>query len=274
MTGTMVTDARSLLAGTRNHDGGFGARAGQPSEAEPTALAALALDDERASAWLAGHQRPDGSFAVEAGPYVNDSATALAALALGSGPEGERALDHLESTRARRVPSTDAIPIAPSAIGWAWATGTSSWVEPTARALWALRVARPTSAAAEDAVAFLRDRETVGGGWNYGNRVVLDEELPPFAQSTAVALIGLRGSDAELEARGLGALRRLWPVESAGGLSLATALAAFRIHDEAAEADAVRAVLEDLVDATRLQDDVVSLGWAALAIGDGLMGVR
>jgi hypothetical protein len=35
----------------------------------------------------------------------------------------------------------------------------------------------------------------------------------------------------------------------------------------------VRAVLEDLVDATRLRDDVVSLGWAALAMDDGLTGV-
>jgi hypothetical protein len=273
MTGTMVTDARSLLADSRNRDGGFGARAEQPSEAEPTALAALALDDEGARAWLAEHQRLDGSLAIDAGPYVNDSATALAALALGPGAERERALDHLESTRARRVASSDAIPIAPSAVGWPWATGTASWVEPTARALWALRVARPGSSAASDAVALLRDREAPEGGWNYGNRVVLGEELPPFAQTTAIALIGLRGSDAELEARGLAALRRLWPVESAGGLSLATALAAFRLHDATTDADAVRAALQGLMDATRLRDDVVSLGWAALAMGESLEGV-
>jgi hypothetical protein len=269
MTGTMVTDARELLDNSRNPDGGFGARAGQTSEPEPTALAALALDDGPARAWLAEHQRPDGSFAIDAGPFVNDSATPLAALALGPGVQRERAIDHLETTKARRVGSSDAIPIDPSAVGWGWATGTASWVEPTARALWAFRVARPASSAAREAVALLRDRESLGGGWNYGNRTVLGEELAPFAQTTAIALIGLRGSDAELEARGLSALRRLWPVESAGGLSLATALAAFRLLD-AADADAVRVALEDLVDATRLRDDVVSLGWAALALGDGL----
>jgi len=272
MTGTMVTDARSLLARSRNPDGGFGARAGQTSEAEPTALAALALDDEHARAWLAEHQRQDGSFSIVAGPYVNDSATALAALALGPGPERERALDHLEVTKARRVRSSDAIPIDPSAVGWGWATRTASWVEPTARALWAIRVARPASAAASDAVALLRDRESVGGGWNYGNRVVLGEELRPFAQTTAIALIGLQGFDSQLEGRGLSALRRLWPLESAGGLSLATALAAFRVHDEATDADAVRTALGSLVRATRLQDDVVSLGWAALSTSSELPG--
>jgi hypothetical protein len=274
MTRRMVVDAPTLLARSRNPDGGFGARAGQPSEAEPTALAALALDDAVARTWLAEHQREDGSFSIDAGPYVNDSATALSALALGLGPERERALDHLESTRAGRVRSSDAIPIDPAAVGWAWAVGTASWVEPTARALWALRVARPSSPAVPEAVALLRDRESAGGGWNYGNRLVLGEELPPFAQTTAIALIGLRGFDPALEDRGLSALRRLWPVESAGGLSLATALAAFRVRGAREDAEPVRAALEELVRATRLRGDVVSLGWAALAMSAGLPGAE
>ena len=84
-----------------------------------------------------------------------------------------------------------------------------------------------------DAVAFLRDREAVGGGWNYGNRIVLDEALPPFAQTTAVALIGLRDLDRDLEERALAALRRLWRVESEGGLTLAMTVAAFRIRRRA-----------------------------------------
>jgi hypothetical protein len=268
----MVTDAASLLARGRNLDGGFGARVGQASEAEPTALAALALDDADARGWLAANQRPDGSFSIDAGPYVNDSATALGALALRPGPERERALDHLEASRARHVRSTQAIPIDPSVVGWGWASGTASWVEPTARALWTLRIARPSSAVVPDAVALLRDRESVGGGWNYGNRLVLGEHLPPFAQTTAIAMIGLRGFDPDLEARGLSALRRLWAVESKGGLSLATSLAAFRIHD-VAQADAVRSALERLLRETRFQDDVVALGWAALAMSDRLPGV-
>jgi hypothetical protein len=261
----MPVDAASLLDRHRNADGGFGPRAGQPSEPEPTALAALSLHDPGAKRWLAEHQREDGSFTIDAGAYVNDSATGLAALALDPGPERELALDYLESSRAHRVESTAATPIDASAIGWAWARGTASWVEPTARTLWALRVTRPSSPQVVDAVALLRDRESVGGGWNYGNRVVLGEDLPPFAQTTAIALIGLSGQDPDLEARGVGTLRRLWRIESAGGLSLATTLVAFRVHGVAT--DAVRFALERLVSTTMLLEDVVALGWAALALG-------
>ncbi len=269
----MPVDATSLVARLRNADGGFAPRRGQPSEPEPTALAALALGDAGARTWLAERQREDGSFSTDVGPYVNDSATGLGALALGPGAERERALDYLESARASRVESTDAIPIDDSAIGWGWARETASWVEPTARALWALRVARPASAGIADAVNLLRDRESVGGGWNYGNREVLGEDLPPFVQTTAIALVGLSGLDRDLETRGLSTLRRIWRQESAGGLSLATALAAFRTHGASADADAVRIELERLIATTGLLGDGVALTWAALASGRGLAAV-
>ena len=271
----MSGGSTDLLARSRNADGGFGPRAGARSEPEPTAIAALALDDDDdARAWLLDHQAVDGSWSLDVGPFVNDSATALGALALGPGPERERAVDHVESTRARRVDSTDAIPIDASAIGWAWATGTSSWVEPTARALWTLRLLRPSSPSIGDAVALLRDRECRSGGWNYGNRIVLGEELPPFAETTAVALIGLRDLDDELEARGLDALRRLSRIESSGGLSLATALAAFRIHGSNEDAQRTRGALTDLVNRTGLLGDTVALGWASLASGSRLPGAE
>jgi hypothetical protein len=266
-------DVVTLLDRCRNVDGGFGPRAGEPSELEPTAIAALALDDADARAWLATEQREDGSFAVDVGPYVNDSATGLCALALGPGSEQDEALDYLEEARARRVESSTAIPIDPSAIGWGWTRGSASWVEPTARVLWALRVARSSSVRIGDAVALLRDRESTEGGWNYGNREVLGEVLPPFAQTTAVALIGLRGLDPELELRGLDALRGLWRVESGGGLSLATALAAFRIHGATSDVEMVRTSLRGLVHETGLLGDGIALAWAALAASDRLPGI-
>jgi hypothetical protein len=268
----MPRDPLRTLAELRNADGGFGPRPEAPSEPEATAVAALALDDDRTRSWLAANQQADGSFSIDVGPYVNDSATALGALALPPGPERERALDHVESTRARHVDSSDAIPIDPSAIGWAWATGTASWVEPTARALWALRLTRPTSPHIADGVALLRDRESVGGGWNYGNREVLGEPLPPFAQTTSIALVGLLDLDAELEERGLAALSRLWPVESKGGLTLATALLAFRAHRRTSEAAEVTTVLASLVAETSLLGDVTALAWAALSLAERPVG--
>ncbi|MCI0634931.1 MAG: hypothetical protein L0206_13595 [Actinobacteria bacterium] len=43
----------------------------------------------------------------------------------------------------------------------------------------------------------------MGGGWNYDNRTVLDEDLPPYIQTTAFALLALRGADAPLESRAM-----------------------------------------------------------------------
>ena len=250
----------------------FGPTPGAEPEPEPTALAAIALDDEPARRWLAGAQRGDGSFGLTAGPVENDSATGLAALALPPGPERESALDHVVTTPARMVPSYPDVPHDPSLAGWGWVSGTAGWVEPTARALLALRLLRPQATGAiEDAVAFLADRESVDGGWNYGNRFVYDVALPPFGQTTAVALVGLHGMrtagpSAGLVSRGVGALRRLWPVER-GHLTLATSVAAFRLL-ELADTEEVEDVLERSMD--RPVPDLIALGWIALASGPGL----
>ena len=138
----------------------------------------------------------------------------------------------------------------------------------------ALRLLRPQATGAiEDAVAFLADRESVDGGWNlHGNRFVYDVALPPFGQTTAVALIGLHGMrtpgpSAGLVSRGVGALRRLWPVER-GHLTLATSMAAFRLL-ELADTEEVEDVLERSMD--RPVPDVIALGWIALASGPGLL---
>jgi hypothetical protein len=259
--------AFALLGRARNRDGGFGPQPGTASEPEPTALAALALDDADARGWLMAHQRLDGSFGIAEGWVVDDAATALAALAL-AGEVRERALDHVEASPARRVDNSPAIPHNPDAIGWAWTLGTFGWVDPTARALLALRIARPASTAIADAVALLRDRESIGGGWNYGNRIVLGEDLPPYAQTTAMGLLALRGLDDRLESRAIERLRGLWGDEQAGGLSIALSLAAFRVHGVDGEVDAARSVLDDVVERTALLGDSVALAWAALASGD------
>jgi hypothetical protein len=261
------------LAAARSADGGFGPRPGEPSEPEPTALATLALDDGAARTWLLEHQRADGGFALSIGSVVNDSATALAALALPSGSARDRAVDHVVRSHARRVPASAAVPLDPDLTGWGWTPDTAAWVEPTARALLALRRLRPWEGqAVGEAVAVLQDRECVGGGWNYGNRVVLGEDLPPFAQTTAVALIGLQGDPAALTDRGAAVLRRIWRRER-GGLTLGTALAAFRLLGDR-EAEAVAHALATTFERTGLLEDAVALAWAALATGPGLEELR
>jgi hypothetical protein len=260
--------ALDLLQRARNPDGGSGPRPGAPSEPEPTALTAIALDDDDARAWLVADQRDDGSFGLVDGFVRDEAATALAALAL-EGDARERALDHLEALEAERVPFSAAIPQDGSIAGWPWTDDTFGWVEPTARAMLALKRFRPDSPRIEQGVALLRDRRSVGGGWNYGNRLVLGEELPPFAHTTAIALLALHGLDAELEAEGSARLRSLWREERTGPITLALTLAASSLAGDGAEADAIRAALDEAT-AEGLLDDVVAAAWIAIATGDGL----
>ncbi|MGZ5295755.1 MAG: hypothetical protein ACXWYT_02420 [Actinomycetota bacterium] len=267
--GRTRTTIVSRLHGAQNRDGGFGPRVGLPSEPEPTALATIALDDAGGRAWLGEHQVSDGSVPLDAAIVVNDSATAFAAIAFDAGDGREHALDHLEATLARSVRSTSDVPHDASVRGWAWTEGTFGWVEPTARAVLALRLFRPGAPAIGDGTGMLRDRETVGGGWNYGNRVVFGDDLWPYAQTTAAAMVALQHVDPELESRGVATLRRLWREERSGGLSVALATAALRLHGDE-DADASERALLELFERTAFMDDVVSLAWSAIATGPAL----
>jgi Prenyltransferase and squalene oxidase repeat len=273
MNASLFARAAARLSAARS-DGGFGPRPGMAAEPEPTALAAIALGDDEARRWLAGHQHADGGFPLVAGDVVSDAATALGALALGPGEARERALNHLVAHQAQLLASHPDSPHDPTLRGWGWTPDTFGWVEPTAHAVLALQVLRPSaSGPLADGLAVLADRECVGGGWNYGNRVVLGVDLPPYAQTTAIALVALQGTEPELFARGLKALDRLWRAEREGGLSLAISLAAFRLSDRPA-ADEVERALDVQLERTGLLDDTVALAWGAIATGPGVDVLR
>ena len=269
------------LESARNDDGGFGPRPGLPSEPEPTALATLALDDDAGRAWLASHQRADGSLALVIGDRVNppdesvnDSATSLAALAMPAGAPREKALDYIVAHQAVQLSSSSpVVPMDVSLRGWSWTPFTFGWIEPTSRNLLALQILRPSATAQiTDAVKLLADRSCVGGGWNYGNREVWDTDLEPYAQTTAIGLIGLQGSgDAKVVTDGYTVLRRLWPIE-AGGLSLGLSLIAMRLAADGTDAERadIEVALSSSFDATAFLDDNVALGWATLATGDSI----
>lgn len=252
---------------------GFGPRAGLDPEPEPTALASLALDDSAGRGWLERNQREDGGFTLDAGSVVNDAATGLCALALADGPARERALGYLVATPARTVAASTDVPHDPSIHGWAWTIGTYGWVEPTCHALLALQALRPVaSAQIADGRALLADRECEGGGWNYGNPIVLGVPLEPYAQTTAMALVALQDAEPELSLRGLEVLRRLWPNER-GGLSLAMSLAAFRLAGQPDATDVETALVQEFGRSGFL-GDLVALSWAALATAPGLERLR
>jgi hypothetical protein len=249
-------------------DGGFGPAPGAASEPEPTALAAVALGDDAAAGWLAAHQSDDGSVGLGLGPVWNDSATAYAALAL-QGAARQRAVDHMIVARGRITSDSPIVPHDGNLRGWAWTAGTAGWVEPTARAVLALRTCRPDASEIADGVAYLGDRACVGGGWNYGNREVYGEDLPPYAETTAAALLALRPGDGAVFDRGWAALGRLWRAERQGGLSLAMTLAVATSIRSPMAGDVSRS-LSVLFDRTGFLDDTVALAWGAIATGPGL----
>lgn len=261
-----ASDVARMLSELRQPDGGFGPSADAGSEPEPTAMAALALDDARARAWLLEHQRDDGGWLVGPESVGNYSATALGALATADIAR-ERALDHLLTHRAVQAGADDRVPHDTSTRGWGWTPTTFGWVEPTARATLALKLLRP-SATAEiaDGLAVLADRECTDGGWNYGNRRVLEVDLPPSLQTTGSALLALHDRDDELRERGVATIHRLWADEP-GGLGWAMSVVGLRLCGRAV--GTLPEELGGLVETTGLLGDVVALSWTVLALGDG-----
>ena len=239
--------AAERLRELRNPDGGWGATADRPSNTEATALAALAFaaDDSMrapAVAWLLAHQRQDGSW-----PWTEELdeaswATSEAVLALadaGTQAEVSKGVDWLLGREGRGFDwrqrireffgEKKVVELDGTLIGWPWGAGTFSWIEPTLFALLALKKALPgrrngqARSRIREGEAMILDRECHGGGWNYGNKRVLGVDLPPYPDTTALALLALQGSiDAETRDRNLGALDGL--VDSTGsGLALSLA---------------------------------------------------
>lgn len=216
----MIEDWRPALVerllGAVNDAGAWGYRAGSSGSAEPTALAALALSatgrapqrTAGALTWLAGLQRDDGAVPVSADVRRPSWPTALALLAwLRCTPAVaehyaahiDKALNWILDARGRRVAPDPAIHDHDSAlVGWSWVAKTHSWIEPTAYALLALRAAgRADHPRVREGVELILDRALPAGGWNYGNRRVLENVLRPFPATTGVALAALAGEPCE-----------------------------------------------------------------------------
>lgn len=240
-----------LLLQSQSEDGGFGASPGQPSNSESTALALLALrshprhasNADRARAWLLQRQREDGSWALIDGADDGSWVTPWAMLALqseeGVDPEAlERGADWLARRKGRKLgfmalmmfrflPEAERVELNPELVGWPWHDGSFSWVEPTAVTLLALKRLRGMLAdhfpaeRVEEGGRLLYDRQCEDGGWNYGNRAVLGEELHAYPDVTAIALLALQDQPAERTAKGRAALEEMLATDEASGLALA-----------------------------------------------------
>jgi hypothetical protein len=231
-----VEPGLNLLRGAQNADGGWGYFPGKESWLEPTAYGLLALADESGSAsWARGWrlvrswELPDGGWRACA--KVNEAhwATSLAVtlysvagiydgpfergvkwLTASTGAEG-RPLSRLAHWMRPAV-----VEFNPAWCGWPWQPGTSSWIEPTAHALLALRcaAARQEHAAVAGRIStgerMLLERRCRDGGWNYGNRRVLGADLPSYPETTALALMALNGHASVQWSDALNHVERMW----------------------------------------------------------------
>ncbi|MEJ2548179.1 MAG: terpene cyclase/mutase family protein [Gemmatimonadota bacterium] len=247
MDGELAETLARRLVVRQNTDGGWPAAASGRSATEPTAWALRALtamdtridaaviDQPRASAteWLRERQKPSGAWPVSDLVAASGFSTAVAGLALVATGEGtlieraEEAARWLLAHPGKQVswrtrlwlrwnPRQNPLEIDLRLRGWPWQEGMWGWVEPTAVSLLLVRALRgridedSLDAAIADGEALLRDRTCPGGGWNHGLGRSHEEDLWPYPDTTAFALLALGpgGTDATLT-QGRAALDRM-----------------------------------------------------------------
>jgi hypothetical protein len=178
-----------------------------PASSEPTAIAAIALSAANRPAadamqWLAGLQIADGSIgptSAQSAPGWPTGWAVLAALSAGRGASAgafdvPRALNWIVRTAGDALAGSDAAKEKPITVGWPWVTGTFSWVEPTAIHVVALKAAGfENHPRTREACTMLVERLLSHGGCNYGNTVVLGQELRPHVAPTGLAMLALAG---------------------------------------------------------------------------------
>ncbi len=210
----------AALLARRNEDGGFGPYRGRPSTTESTAWAGVALaadsDTEGAEAtidWLLDRQLASGAWPHSLEAPEPSWMTSAAILALSDVPRAGDAVAHgsrwLLHQRARTFPLLTRIfyrfwpdrvqvRLDPEIRAWPWTDGAFSWCEPTSMAMLALGSVDPRLVPGtvqfriREGEGLLLDRVCTGGGWNYGNSWVLGEDLWPYPDTTALALLALR----------------------------------------------------------------------------------
>jgi hypothetical protein len=214
--------------------------------------------------------------------------TSLAALALAGSPidrsrAGAGARWLLEQ-EGRPVPWTsrlffflfpryDVIDLDLELKGWSWFENTFGWVEPTAHALIALKTLRAdlpqsqTRSRIEEGERMLVDRVCEGGGWNYGNSRVYDEELWPYPDTTALALLALQDRPGLPEVRSsLDALDRM-VARNESLLATSLALLCGRVYGRPVEALSRR--IGEHLEADSRWIDVRAVALASLALREG-----
>ncbi len=233
--GLYLESRLEFLCANQNPDGGWGYFPGKGSWLEPTAYTMLALrgrdsspisnassnaapNDAYDRAWklLRSWQRPDGSFRpsgeVEDGTWVTALAVTVASVSANNDGRDDSSIraavdwllsvvgaEHNAWMRTFSLLHLIKARLDVSHEGWPWRAGNSSWIEPTAHTLVALKKVadwyRPgeVEARIRDGEALILSRRCTDGGWNSGTPDMLFVEQPSYPETTALALLGLEG---------------------------------------------------------------------------------
>jgi hypothetical protein len=272
--GVFAEKLRSLIL----PDGGFPYYRGGESSAEPSILAALALNAAGASeerwkpilAYLRGLQNPDGSIGI--GPRYRDQGlwlTAPAAIVFhrfGLDANLQKAIDFVLATKSVTLANNPRFKQDNTLLGWPWVRGTFGWVEPTAWAVLGLVLSGNSAhPRAIEGRRFLWDREISSGGWNYGSPELDDTELLPFWDTTGLALVALReGTEPAKAQKSLDLLEKnRGKIESLRGL----AWAVLALDAYGRDARALRAKLREVMaSATDTDTDAANFALGTIAL--------
>jgi uncharacterized protein (DUF362 family) len=217
-----MSEALQNLVDLASPDGGWGYVGGEPAHLEPTCLALLALQPsadhfapavESGRRFLARCRQPDGSYRLARGRPDAVWGTAMA-LFVETAYCGSDALNAelaasagfllgLEGRVIKADPEVaDMVDIDMGLVGWPWAEGTFSWVEPTAWACLALSaIGQGSQPRVQQGRKLLLDRAFSEGGVNYGNRMILGRMTEPIPGPTALMLLALRDRREEARVR-------------------------------------------------------------------------
>jgi len=208
-----VHDSLPYLEALETHahpEGGWGYAPGGAVQLEPTCLAilALSLNPERyqqvvsnAQNVLAASKVADGSYRLkhdrEEAIWPTSLVLFVQAATCSPSAERERSASRLLSWQGLQPDEENAKEVHDidlRLLGWPWAEGNFSWVEPTAWACLALcRDGYGDHPRVEEGQRLLLDRAFDDGGINYGNRQVLGRRTDPIPGPTALMLLALQG---------------------------------------------------------------------------------
>jgi len=197
-----IKAAETFLINSQIPESGWGYRADSPQAfPEPTCYSLLALANTSFSQtepleWLISLVNEGGQLYLpnDDSPNWGTAHLIIALSKLNLFPDVcQASINWLLAWKSQYVETTEVVTLDGTLIGWPWISDTFSWVQPTSYAIFALKlVGLREHERVKEAEELLFDRMCRGGGWNFGNPIILDLQIDPSLSETAIALFAIQ----------------------------------------------------------------------------------